>query len=116
MDESDAFRFARRPTIKSTQLRCAVIFYGVEHEKRIIGEVALKEAARFHRQAVSPFEAEFLEKGGGLFHLTGVESEGGTDAEIDSRREEVFVFRYPVFLFRAAEADPDEVCARGAYF
>jgi hypothetical protein len=85
----------------------------VIEEKRVVGEVAFEEAAGFHGEAVGPFEAEFLEGGGRLFDLAGVEGEGGADAEIDGGWELVFVFGDPVFLFRAAEADPDQVGAGG---
>ena len=38
-----------------------------------------------------------------------MEGEGGTYAEVDGGGEFVFVLCDPVFLFWAAEADPDEV-------
>ena len=47
------------------------------------------------------FEAEFLEEGGGLFDLSRMESKGGADTEIDSGREEVFIFCDPMLLFGA---------------
>src|SRR5690606_25979541 len=81
---------------------------GVPEEEGVVGEVAAEEAAGFHGQAVGPFEAETLEKSGRLFHLAGVEGEGGSDAEINSRRKLVVVTGDPEFLLRAAEADPDE--------
>ena len=44
-----------------------------------------------------------------MFDFAGVEGKSGSDAEVDGGRELVFVLGDPVFLFRAAEADPDEV-------
>ena len=99
-----------------SSLSSALIPEEMIEEERVVGEVAFEEAAGFHGEAVGPFEAEALEDGRGLFHLSGVEGEGGTDAEIDAGRKLVLVFCDPVFLFRAAEADPDQVGSGGADF
>lgn len=93
-----------------------MIFQGVVEEKGIISEIPFEEAAGFGDEAVEPFEADFLEGGWGLFGFAGVEGEGGADAEVDGWGEAVFVFCDPMFLFRAAEADPYEVRAGGADF
>lgn len=88
----------------------------IVEKERVVGEVALEEAARFFAEAVEPFDAVFLHPVGGLFHLASVKSEGSTDAEVNGGWELVFVFSNPVFLFRASKADPDEIGARFADF
>ena len=81
----------------------------MEKEKGVVGQVALEQAAGFHRETVGPLEAGLLDGGGYLFDFSGMEGEGGADAEVDGGGEEVLVASDPVLLFRAAEADPDEV-------
>ena len=85
-------------------------------EEGVVCKVAFEESAGFHGEAIGPFHADFLEKWWGLFYFAGVEGEGGADAEVDTGWELILVARDPVFLFRAAEADPDEVGAAAADF
>lgn len=88
----------------------------VIEEEGVVSKVAFEESAGFHGEAVCPFHADFLEKSWRLFYLAGVEGKGGADAKVDTWRELIFVARDPVFLFRAAEADPDEVGSAAADF
>lgn len=78
-------------------------------KQTIVGEIAFEKSAWFFEQAVGPFDTTFLDPSWGLFDFAGVEGEGGADAEVDGGRELVFVLGDPAFLFRAAEAYPDEV-------
>ena len=86
----------------------------VIEEERVVCEISLEEAAGFHGEAVGPLETEALENGGRLPDFAGVEGEGRADAEVNTGWQLIFVFRDPVFLFRAAESDPDEVGLRFA--
>ena len=86
-----------------------MIAEGVEEEKGVVDEVALEEALGFHSETEEPFEAELLNKGGGLADFAGVEGEGGSDAEVDGGGKLIEVLGDPEFLFGATKADPDAV-------
>lgn len=78
-------------------------------EERDVAEVARGEAAGLGGEAIKPFEAGALEKARSLGFRAGEKVEGGADADENAGVELSREFGHEAFLFRRAQADPDEV-------
>ena len=52
-------------------------------KQTIVGEIAFEKSTGFFAKPVGPIDSAFLDPGGGLFDLAGLEGEGGSVAEVD---------------------------------
>src|SRR4051812_10989966 len=80
--------FMRRSSLASPQPApdvAPVLAREADHEARVVARVTPPQPARLVREAECPLESESLEAIGRLAHQSGVEVEGGADANEDCR-------------------------------
>ena len=105
--------FGRRASVHGITPQSEKLKEQAPDEKRVILEIAFPQPARFLDQAIEPFKSAPLNPARGLPDFAADQIEGSADSDHDGDIEAGEGRRHEAFLLGRAEADPDDVGARG---